>query len=857
MIHQMKIYLLFLGILFTSTTIAHEQAADSTKTNILILHSYHHQFKWNQDITNAITRNLHPEYEIFQKYMDTKRNFDSLYFETINVMLSRQYKLNQYKLVIVTDNNAFEYAKKHQQDIFNGIPIIFCGVNYVTPEELAPFPNITGVNEDVHLLKSMELIKKLQPNADTLVVIIDKTTTGKRITDEILRIGEDLTYPFKTIKIVNDLSMELLEKQLPKFTNKCAILFGLFFRDAENKFFDYDESAERMSKASKLPVFGLWDFSLGYGITGGYLADGHAQGEAVAKLAKLVLDGVPPNDIPIIWESPNHYKFDYIQLKKFDIDLDLLPKESTLINEPYSLLKHNPRLFKQITAAITILSILSILLIIAAAKYRRLSRKYNQKNDYLKTILKAIGDGIIEVDNHNIIKHMNPAAEIITGYNEHEAREEKLDNIYTPTPANKTLHEHTYHTFTNRNGKNYSITELYTPIHINEKTTGKILSITDISNIIEKENQFSRLTENAKDLIYRIKIPEGIFEYVSPASNTLLGYTPDELYGSSGILLRFIPKPWKKYVLRKWLELKSGIINGSFELEITDKKGNTKWVNQRSVLIFDIHGNPMAMEGIATDISDQKRIETQLIESNIALEKAKERAEESDRLKSAFLANIAHEIRTPMNGIMGFSELLRNSRAKHNSQSKFINLIQQSSKRMLNIIDDLVNIAQIEAGQITPNIKLVNIGNILKDIAASFSEPIALKKLKFTYKAGNCGELDKAIQTDPYKLDYTIRRLLDNAIKYTKEGEIILTCAIEDKQLTITITDTGVGIAEEHQRIIFERFMQADNSPFKAEEGTGLGLAIARAFVETLGGEISLQSKIGQGSSFTFYIPVY
>jgi signal transduction histidine kinase len=173
---------------------------------------------------------------------------------------------------------------------------------------------------------------------------------------------------------------------------------------------------------------------------------------------------------------------------------------------------------------------------------------------------------------------------------------------------------------------------------------------------------------------------------------------------------------------------------------------------------------------------------------------------------------------------------------------------------MLNIIDDLVNIAQIESGQIQTNFRSSKLESVLENVLPTYRNAAKAKDLQFIEE---CSKelLSKELLTDHYKLDYTLRRLLDNAVKFTKQGQIIITVKQVADQLLFEIRDTGVGIDPEHQAVIFERFMQADNTPFKAQEGTGLGLAIARAFIEALGGKISLTSTKGVGSTFSFHIP--
>ncbi len=234
---------------------------------------------------------------------------------------------------------------------------------------------------------------------------------------------------------------------------------------------------------------------------------------------------------------------------------------------------------------------------------------------------------------------------------------------------------------------------------------------------------------------------------------------------------------------------------------------------------------------------------------------AKEKAEESDRLKSAFLANMSHEIRTPMNGIMGFAELLKEPKLSGEEQQMFIEIIEKSGERMLNIINDLINISKIESGQMEVCISETNINEQLEFLYNFFKLEAKQKKLKLTV---NCpvSNSKATILTDREKVYAILTNLIKNAIKFTKSGSIDFGYQLAENKLVFYIKDTGIGIPLNKQKSVFERFVQADSGKSDVYEGAGLGLAISKAYVEMLGGEIWIESENGKGTCFYFTLPV-
>jgi signal transduction histidine kinase/CheY-like chemotaxis protein len=232
----------------------------------------------------------------------------------------------------------------------------------------------------------------------------------------------------------------------------------------------------------------------------------------------------------------------------------------------------------------------------------------------------------------------------------------------------------------------------------------------------------------------------------------------------------------------------------------------------------------------------------------------KEKAEESDWLKSAFLANMSHEIRTPMNGILGFSELLKSPNLTGKEQKDYIQIIEKSGHRMLNTINDIISISKIESGLIDVDISESNVADQIESIYTFFKPEVESKGLQLFIK-DHLPYDQSIIKTDPAKIFTILTNLVKNAIKFTETGSIEIGYLLKGKFIEFYVKDSGIGIEKDRQVAIFERFIHPDISENRSYEGTGLGLSIAKAFVEMLGGKLSVESETGKGSTFHFTVP--
>ena len=306
----------------------------------------------------------------------------------------------------------------------------------------------------------------------------------------------------------------------------------------------------------------------------------------------------------------------------------------------------------------------------------------------------------------------------------------------------------------------------------------------------------------------------------------------------------------KKWVKHRGITRKNGV--RTIE-SLHQRKDGTVFPVEVTVNYIEFKNQKVSFSFVK-DISGRKKYEKDMII-------AKEKAEESDRLKSAFLANVSHEIRTPMNGILGFAQLLIESKLSELQQNRYLELIQQSGNRMLNILNDLIDISKIESGQIEIKTETVDLENMLENLYEFFMPEAKHRKLEFSFKYNVLNE-NSVIKTDKVKLNQILSNLIKNALKYTNKGSVEFGVEIVQMKkmkpesfIEFYVKDTGIGIPVELREKIFERFRQGDLVYTKAIEGAGLGLSISKAYVEMLGGKIFLDSMNSNGSIFKFIIP--
>jgi PAS domain S-box-containing protein len=386
------------------------------------------------------------------------------------------------------------------------------------------------------------------------------------------------------------------------------------------------------------------------------------------------------------------------------------------------------------------------------------------------------------------------------------------------------------------------------PIYTNGKVTGVSALSVNINErkaaelaLKESEEWFRSLFEQSGDGIFYLTL-DGKIMAVNKSFAEMHGYSQDEILKMNISSLDCADS--QRVYDERTERLKKGE-KLKFEVEHFHRDGHRIPLEVTTGLIT--MGNTSYIMASHREITERKLAENAII-------KAREKAEQSDRLKSAFLANMGHEIRTPMNGILGFSELLKNKSLSGEEQQEYVTIIEKSGARMLNIINDLIDLSKIESGLMNVNKSRYNINEQTEYIYSFFKPETESRGLLF-YVLNGLTHDAAFIETDKEKVNAVLINLIKNSIKFTDKGSIKFGYTKKPGSLEFFVRDTGVGISPEQKEIIFERFRQGSESLSRNYEGAGLGLSISKSFVEMLGGTIWMESKVGEGSAFYFTVP--
>lgn len=361
-------------------------ANTSAKQNVLILNSYHQGYKWTDDETQGILAGLASRKEttsFYIEYMGTKWANNRRYFEYLRETYREKFRGIPLSAIIVTDNDAFDFVRTYRSEIFGNIPTVFCGVNWFKDEDLKGQSLYTGINEDADIAATLDVMLKLHPKTTKILIVIDATTTGQIVYEKVQEVLPK--YRDKVaLEVLKDLDMKTILQTVAAAPDNSLVLLTVFQKDKAGVFFEYSESTNLLSRNSRVPVYGLWDFNLGFGIVGGKLTSGYAQGMSAASLALRILQGESPEAIPVIKKSPNKYMFDYQQLTRFGIEKSLLPAESEVVNEPPSFYAVNKTLLWSMLGGMLFLSGIIVVLAVNIRQRRRAQAELQIAHDELE-----------------------------------------------------------------------------------------------------------------------------------------------------------------------------------------------------------------------------------------------------------------------------------------------------------------------------------------------------------------------------------------------------------------------------------------------------------------------------------------
>lgn len=846
---------------------------------VLLISSYNSRFPTYYQQIEGIKSVFDPaNIRVDAECLDSKRFTGDE--KTILFHKTLQYKLQHtepYDAILVADDDALNFVIEYRIELFDRIPIVFFGVNNIEKAlEYNHDPLVTGIVEAVSMKETMELMLQLFPSDNSLYCITDTTESGR--SDLKLFRQTALQFPGIRCNEINlaQLTFDQYIHQLQKIPATTPVLLLSAYHDKNLATIDFDSTLTLLNRHLKAPLFHLWEHGFGEGILGGKVISHFAQGKTAAQRVVELLNGREPDSMPVDTNSPNVFIVDYAQLQKHGLQPNQLPEGTVVLNQPQNYWHKNKVL---IIVGLSIMGLLIFLIIVLSAnilkrkKYELQLREQNASilklNNELLTAKEKAEEGELKFkqlfyDNSAIkilidpvtgkIFDINHAAADFYGWSVEELRKMTISdlNILSSAEIKKEMetarHSGKVHFEFRHRKANGTIAdvEVFSSMVVISGTQFLFSTVHDISRKKADEHQIRLLSRSVEQSPVAIVITDwsGIIEYVNPAFTSITGYTSIQAKGKNPNILKSGHTPESTYI-----ELWETIYQGKTWMgELRNKKANGEyyWV---SIAISPIYKNKELTNFVAVseDITEKKRIVEDLI-------RAKNKAEESNKLKTEFLHNMSHEIRTPMNGIIGFSEILSDEQLDTTQRKLYTDIIIKSSYQLLNIIDDILEISQLETRQVNLNPEVFCVVQFIQELHLQFAAKMKEKGLEFTVNTP-CVDEPVYIRTDKIKFNRIVISLIDNALKFTEKGSVEIGFSIENGQLKIYVKDTGIGISENYLERIFDRFEQEEKELSRKYGGIGLGLSISRENVRLLGGTISVESVKQAGSTFYVTLP--
>lgn len=484
--------------------------------------------------------------------------------------------------------------------------------------------------------------------------------------------------------------------------------------------------------------------------------------------------------------------------------------------------------------------------------------KLKESEMMFRSLVEHSPNGIIIAKPEGKIVYANDAVVKMTGYSKQELlKMTGFESLMPPEEAKRcrqqmikqtekeTLSTTSECTLLTKDNKN-KIAEFYLSTTIWNGENLPMILLHDLTEQRKAEVELRMLNQAVEQSPVSIVITDtdGKIEYVNKYFTKITQYSSEEAIGENPRILQSGKTPKELYV-----NLWNSITNGeAWEGEFINRKKNGEEYIERAIInpVLNSVGKIVRFIALKEDITIKKEYEKKLIE-------AKEKAEEADRLKTNFLANISHELRTPMNGILGFSDLIEMEDSME-TMKDMAGYIKASSLRLLNTLNLIIDYSITDASKTKMTITSIDVIKLLNQIVKNYS---SFSKDKGIFLHFEPEEKSLILQCDGSILEKALTNLIDNAIKYTKKGGVSIGLErTDDNKIEIHIRDTGIGIAPEHQKIIFEPFRQVSEGYGRSFEGMGLGLSVTKRYIDVLGGEISLKSQKEKGSDFQIRLPI-
>ncbi|MFA7402737.1 MAG: response regulator [Pelobacteraceae bacterium] len=793
----------FLSLVVTPLTAA------APVPRILVLNSYNLGYDWWEEEIKGVHDSLDkafPRVELYIEHLDTKKFHSKKHFPAEASLLEAKYAHRPLDIIIAMDNAALEFATRYRGRISPGTPLVFCGINDYVPSMIAGQSRITGVAEYHDFSGTLEVALRLHPGIRKVIVIHDFTDTGLAIRRELEKAA--VRYPDVTLQFMEEMPLEETVKKLQAITPDYLVLMLSYTVEKGGRTFSHSEAARLVSSASPVPVYSVYAAQLGYGVVGGRMMEGQIQGQRAAELAKRIIDGESPENLPVITGNLSHPMFDYRVVKKFGIPFAKLPADSVLINKPSSTFAIN-KTAVWLGAAFTLFCALGILVLgLNIRKRRRLEEMLRHTIDQYQESQEEL-QATEEMLRAQVDEYMQSQDEL-------QATEEMLRTQIVD----------------------------YQTTHDQLLATEEMLRV-QLEVVEESSQKFKAVFEHSPITVALTTLPEGAFSEVNEAFIEMFGYSRDESIGKTTVELGVWRHDSDRHQFLKLLKGDGYVRN--FEAEMRRKGGDVFSVLFSGVLL-DIAGKPSILSAVM-DMTEQKRLQNQLFQS------------QKMDVVGQLAGGIAHDFNNMLAGIMAAAELLKVRLPGDERNGKLVDTIIDATTRSADLTRELLSFSRKGTTVFGP----VRIHDAVAAVMSLLERTLDKKIHLLRRLEGG----DPVVMGDQTQLQNALLNLGINArdamprggtLTYATAEKIMDEAAcrslgislVPSRYLEISVSDTGIGMTKEIMNHIFEPFFTTK----VVGKGTGLGLAAVYGTVRSHQGEVSVQSNPGVGSVFRLYLPL-
>ena len=850
---------------------------DKKPHNVLVIHSFNKNDSWVENLNKGIKEAFDDENldtKVKEYYLSSELRTEEAKQNEINKLLD-SYSSKPLDLIIVADDDCFSSFFATEHPLTHSKPVIFAGIDYVISEliEKHNHGNITGITNEPNFRQTYRLAVQLFGKINSIQIIAEDSYAGRAaindakthlITIPNTVIKEDSLHQdgWEPLELESNDSIYIFIKNINKINGR-QLMESMTYQPHSfcimAKWSDFYSDLPHMGTA---PFLMVNNEGFGDGRIGGYMAENYEVGYEAGIMAAKILTGTPVASIPVkaIELKPI---FNWQQLQRWNIPIDKLPANSIILNMPMGIRYSNLIIYVLVFSGLFIVFVTVSLIYILNKEKKDKKLAQNlllNKREELEVTMKSIRESVISIDNNKQIFAMNQAALDSLGLKKdiHEyigadifsvfnitlrGRDNYLADIFTSLDKFYLSYQlDKGATIVTSENQSLLIEGTVSSLQTMDNYTGWIISFKDITDEFIKKELHTLAMGDAHVYAWRYNGKKDVFVFEEVFfretgvynngkhaihSDVFEGMIHPEDYGN-----------WNKQI-KHILDRKSDKLTIQIRIYINNKyewwSFNVTYINNPAL------STSFTLFGLCMSIQTFKETE-----ENLRI--AKDKAEESDKLKSIFLSNMSHEIRTPLNAIVGFSNLLTSDdNFSAEEKSIFVTTINEKCEILLTLINDILDLSRIESG-LPFNPEVCNLTLIIEETLASektiLSPYVALKK--------NLPKDPVFINADSLRLRQLIRNLINNSFKFTHDGFIEVGCSLsKNKNLIFYVEDSGLGISLKEQKKIFERFYKTDNF----SQGGGLGLSICKVIVERMGGEISVQSVHGEGSKFTVVLP--